>query len=84
MRDREQQKHTTIKQENRTNADTKTPTHRLMYAGSPWSVPAGHCANLDHVTEHYRKQAAAEEERKAKKLAQGGASPAVNLSQLYH
>jgi hypothetical protein len=47
----------------------KLHTNRLLYSGSPWNVPAGHQANLDHVTEHYRKQAAAEEERKAKKLA---------------
>ncbi|KAI2619427.1 hypothetical protein GGS26DRAFT_573108 [Hypomontagnella submonticulosa] len=46
--------------------ELKTP--ELINSGSPWNVPAGHYPNLDHVTEHYRKQAAAEEERKLKKL----------------
>ncbi|KAH8163255.1 hypothetical protein CIB48_g5002 [Xylaria polymorpha] len=50
-----------------THVELKTP--ELINSGSPWNVPAGHYPNLDHVTEHYRKQAAAEEERKAKKLA---------------
>ncbi|KAI0404300.1 hypothetical protein F4802DRAFT_249536 [Xylaria palmicola] len=64
-----------------THVELKTP--ELMYAGSPWAVPAGHYANLDHVTEHYRKQAAAEEERKAKKLAEKAkAGPTANLSQV--
>ncbi|KAI0391677.1 hypothetical protein F5Y17DRAFT_439697 [Xylariaceae sp. FL0594] len=49
-----------------THVELKTP--ELLYSGSPWNVPAGHSANLDHVTEHYRKQALAEEERKVKKL----------------
>ncbi|KAI0470132.1 hypothetical protein F4859DRAFT_120125 [Xylaria cf. heliscus] len=47
--------------------ELKTP--ELLNSGSPYNVPAGHYPNLSHVTEHYRKQAAAEEERKAKKLA---------------
>ncbi|ORY65928.1 uncharacterized protein BCR38DRAFT_317382, partial [Pseudomassariella vexata] len=47
--------------------DLKTP--ELIGQGSPWAVPAGHVPNLDHVTEHYRKQFHAEEERKMKKLA---------------
>ncbi|KAI8624693.1 hypothetical protein F5Y19DRAFT_453486 [Xylariaceae sp. FL1651] len=50
-----------------THVELKTP--ELFNSGSPWNVPAGHYPNLDHVTEHYRQQAAAEEERKAKKLA---------------
>ncbi|KAI0160354.1 hypothetical protein GGR57DRAFT_457332 [Xylariaceae sp. FL1272] len=49
------------------HVELKTP--ELFHSGSPWAVPAGHYINLDHVTEHYRAQAAAEEERKAKKLA---------------
>ncbi|KAI1163645.1 hypothetical protein F5B18DRAFT_618629 [Nemania serpens] len=49
------------------HVDLKTP--ELINSGSPYNVPAGHYPNLDHVTEHYRKQAAAEEERKAKRLA---------------
>ncbi|KAI1280034.1 hypothetical protein F5Y07DRAFT_357109 [Xylaria sp. FL0933] len=52
------------------HVELKTP--ELLSSGSPWNVPAGHYINLDHVTEHYRKQAAAEEERKAKKLAEKG------------
>ncbi|KAI1213907.1 uncharacterized protein F4807DRAFT_409651 [Annulohypoxylon truncatum] len=40
----------------------------LIDSGSPWNVPAGFYPNLSHVTEHYRKQAAEEEERKFKKL----------------
>ncbi|KAI0116877.1 hypothetical protein F4814DRAFT_414296 [Daldinia grandis] len=48
------------------HVELKTP--ELLYSGSPWNVPAGHYPNLDHVTAHYRKQAAAEEERKAKAL----------------
>ncbi|KAI1429899.1 hypothetical protein F5Y12DRAFT_723702 [Xylaria sp. FL1777] len=50
------------------HVELKTP--ELFNSGSPWSVPAGHSVNLDHITEHYRKQAAAEEERKAKRLAE--------------
>ncbi|RYC56007.1 hypothetical protein CHU98_g10197 [Xylaria longipes] len=50
-----------------THIELKTP--ELINSGSPFNVPAGHRPNLDHVTEHYRKQAAAEEERKATKLA---------------
>ncbi|KAI1395201.1 hypothetical protein F4819DRAFT_479100 [Hypoxylon fuscum] len=50
------------------HVELKTP--ELINAGSPWNVPAGHYPNLDHLTEHYRKQAAAEEERKYKKLAE--------------
>ncbi|KAI1119372.1 hypothetical protein F5Y14DRAFT_395051 [Nemania sp. NC0429] len=49
------------------HVDLKTP--ELINSGPPYNVPAGHYPNLDHVTEHYRKQAAAEEERKAKRLA---------------
>ncbi|KAK7755223.1 hypothetical protein SLS62_002728 [Diatrype stigma] len=48
--------------------DLKMP--ELINSGSPISVPAGHYANLDHVTEHYRRKYAEEEERKAKKLLQ--------------
>ncbi|KAI6093360.1 hypothetical protein F4821DRAFT_222781 [Hypoxylon rubiginosum] len=51
-----------------THVELKTP--ELFNSGSPWSVPAGHLPNLDHVTEHYRKQAAAEEDRKFQKLAE--------------
>ncbi|KAI2462799.1 hypothetical protein F4781DRAFT_418935 [Annulohypoxylon bovei var. microspora] len=40
----------------------------LIDSGSPWNVPAGFYPNLSHVTEHYRKQAADEEERKFQKL----------------
>ncbi|KAI3322233.1 hypothetical protein HD806DRAFT_501454 [Xylariaceae sp. AK1471] len=66
-------KHLFLNASKNTHVELKAP--ELLYAGSPWSVPAGHYANLDHVTEHYRKQAAVEEERKAKKLAEGGAPP---------
>ncbi|KAI1374113.1 hypothetical protein F4677DRAFT_447759 [Hypoxylon crocopeplum] len=48
------------------HVELKTP--ELFNSGSPWNVPAGHYVNLDHVTEHYRKQAADEEERKVKRL----------------
>ncbi|KAI1804983.1 hypothetical protein F4811DRAFT_517556 [Daldinia bambusicola] len=41
----------------------------LLYSGSPWNVPAGHYPSMEHVTAHYRQQAAVEEERKAKVLA---------------
>ncbi|KAI0600862.1 hypothetical protein F4775DRAFT_543806 [Biscogniauxia sp. FL1348] len=41
----------------------------LINSGSSINVPAGHYPNLDHVTEHYRNQAAVEEERKVKRLA---------------
>ncbi|RWA13233.1 hypothetical protein EKO27_g1869 [Xylaria grammica] len=62
-----------------THVELKTP--ELLNSGSPWCVPAGHYANLDYVTEHYRKQAAAEEERKAKKLAKKGpAEPKTSLT----
>ncbi|KAI1760965.1 hypothetical protein GGR53DRAFT_507414 [Hypoxylon sp. FL1150] len=50
-----------------THVELKTP--ELINAGSPWNVPAGHLPSLEHVTEHYRRQAAAEEERKLVKLA---------------
>ncbi|KAI1145999.1 hypothetical protein F4825DRAFT_442052 [Nemania diffusa] len=50
-----------------THIELKTP--ELLHSASPHAVPAGHFANLDHITEHYRKQAAAEEERKAKRMA---------------
>ncbi|KAI1468879.1 uncharacterized protein F4812DRAFT_458406 [Daldinia caldariorum] len=53
----------------RTSAHVELKMPELLYAGSPWNVPAGHYANIDHVTEHYRQQAAAEEERRAKLLA---------------
>ncbi|KAI1203930.1 hypothetical protein F5X97DRAFT_282473 [Nemania serpens] len=49
------------------HVDLKTP--ELINSGPPYNVPAGHYPNLDHVTEHYRTLAAAEEERKAKRLA---------------
>lgn len=39
-------------------------------------MPAGHYANLDHLTEHYRQEHLAEEDRKAKKLAQKAAAAA--------
>ncbi|KAI4865575.1 hypothetical protein F4820DRAFT_419972 [Hypoxylon rubiginosum] len=51
-----------------THVELKTP--ELFNSGSPWSVPAGHLPNLDHVREHYQKQAAVEEERKLQKLAE--------------
>ncbi|KAI1640428.1 hypothetical protein F4809DRAFT_590092 [Biscogniauxia mediterranea] len=41
----------------------------LINTGSHINVPAGHYPNIDYVTDHYRKQAADEEERKVKKLA---------------
>ncbi|KAI1369303.1 hypothetical protein F5Y08DRAFT_292974 [Xylaria arbuscula] len=66
------------------HVELKTP--ELFNSGSPWCVPAGHSVNLDQITEHYRKQAVAEEERVAKKLAEKAAEPPVekpNLSQLY-
>ncbi|KAK7941046.1 uncharacterized protein PG986_013433 [Apiospora aurea] len=61
------------------NAGPKSPhvelkTPELLNSGSPWNVPAGHYANLDHVTEHYRKAHIADEERKAKKLAEKAAA----------
>ncbi|KAI1390185.1 uncharacterized protein F4822DRAFT_401128 [Hypoxylon trugodes] len=46
--------------------ELKTP--ELINSGAPWNVPASHYRNLDHVTEHYRKQAADDEERKLQKL----------------
>ncbi|KAI1645668.1 uncharacterized protein F4817DRAFT_342617 [Daldinia loculata] len=49
-----------------THVELKTP--ELLYSGSPWNVPAGHYPNLDHVTAHYHKKAAEEEERIAKAL----------------
>ncbi|KAI0503060.1 hypothetical protein F5B22DRAFT_630808 [Xylaria bambusicola] len=61
-----------------THVDLKTP--ELIFSGSPYNVPAGHSPNLDHITEHFRKRAAAEEERKAKKLAEKAAEPAEKLS----
>ncbi|KAI2628963.1 hypothetical protein GGS21DRAFT_526774 [Xylaria nigripes] len=60
-------KHLFLNAPRNTHVELKTP--ELFYSGSPQSVPAGHYINIDHITEHYRKQAAAEEERKAKKLA---------------
>ncbi|KAI0537414.1 hypothetical protein GGR58DRAFT_471859 [Xylaria digitata] len=65
-------KHLFLNARKSTHVELKTP--ELFNSGSPWSVPAGHYVNLDHVTEHYRKQAAAEEERKAKKLAEQAAA----------
>ncbi|KAH7035208.1 uncharacterized protein B0I36DRAFT_317856 [Microdochium trichocladiopsis] len=42
----------------------------LFNTGSPYARPAGHrAANLEAVTEHYRKQYEEEEERKIQKLA---------------
>ncbi|XXG93945.1 hypothetical protein Hte_000195 [Hypoxylon texense] len=61
-------KHLLLYSGKNTHVELKTP--ELFNSGSPWSVPAGHLPNLDHVTEHYRKQAAAEEERKLLKLAE--------------
>ncbi|KAI0970388.1 hypothetical protein F4678DRAFT_436651 [Xylaria arbuscula] len=72
-------KHLFLNSGRSTHVELKTP--ELINAGSPWNVPAGHYINLDHVTEHYRKQAAAEEERKAKKLSEGEKEK-PNLSQL--
>jgi hypothetical protein len=47
----------------------------LINAGAPWNVPAGHRGrNLEEVTEHFRLQHVAEEERKVKKLAAKEAS----------
>ncbi|KAI0203740.1 hypothetical protein F4808DRAFT_415608 [Astrocystis sublimbata] len=60
-------KHLLLNAGKSTHVELKMP--ELFNSGSPWNVPAGHSANLDHITEHYRKQAAVEEERKAKKLA---------------
>ncbi|GAP87299.1 putative NADH-ubiquinone oxidoreductase kDa subunit [Rosellinia necatrix] len=57
-----------------THVELKTP--ELMFSGSPYNVPAGHFANMDQVTAHYRKQAEAEEERKAKKLIEKRAAEA--------
>ncbi|KAI0433637.1 hypothetical protein F5Y09DRAFT_298385 [Xylaria sp. FL1042] len=64
-------KHLLLNSGKNMHIELKTP--ELMNSGSPWNVPAGHYANIEHVTEHYRKQAAAEEERKAKKLAEKAA-----------
>ncbi|KAI1774070.1 hypothetical protein F4818DRAFT_420739 [Hypoxylon cercidicola] len=61
-------KHLLLYSGKNTHVELKTP--ELFNSGSPWNVPAGHLPNLDHVTEHYRKQAAAEEARKLKKLAE--------------
>ncbi|KAI1737329.1 hypothetical protein F4680DRAFT_429155 [Xylaria scruposa] len=61
-----------------THVELKMP--ELLNSGSPYNVPAGHTPNLDHVTEHYRKQAAAEEERKAKKLALAKESATTDAS----
>ncbi|KAI1333274.1 hypothetical protein F5Y16DRAFT_8591 [Xylariaceae sp. FL0255] len=61
-------KHLFYNVEKNMHIELKTP--ELMYSTSPRNVPAGHIINLDHVTEHYRKQAAAEEERVMKKLAE--------------
>ncbi|KAI0021468.1 hypothetical protein F4780DRAFT_737505 [Xylariomycetidae sp. FL0641] len=41
----------------------------LIFSGSPRNVPAGFYPNMDHLLEHYRKQAIEEEQRKMKKLA---------------
>ncbi|KAI1177417.1 hypothetical protein F4777DRAFT_541956 [Nemania sp. FL0916] len=60
-------KHLFFSVERNTHVELKTP--ELFFSGSPYNVPAGHTVNLSHITEHYRKQAAAEEERKVKKLA---------------
>ncbi|KAI5923351.1 hypothetical protein F4810DRAFT_710779 [Camillea tinctor] len=49
------------------HVELKTP--ELIFSGSSINVPAGFYPNLDHVTEHYRQQAATEEERKAKRMA---------------
>lgn len=46
-----------------------TMRHRLIEAGCPHNVPAGHYANLDHLVAHYRKEHLEEEERKLKRLA---------------
>ncbi|KAI5861814.1 hypothetical protein GGS23DRAFT_575016 [Durotheca rogersii] len=49
-----------------THIELKTP--EVFYSGSPMNVPAGHYADLSHVTEHYRKHAAEVEERVAKRM----------------
>ncbi|KAI1334729.1 hypothetical protein F5Y15DRAFT_400174 [Xylariaceae sp. FL0016] len=49
------------------HVELKTP--ELIDSGCPRNVPAGFYPKLDHLTEHYRRQAADEEDRKAKKLA---------------
>lgn len=54
---------------------------RLLNSGSPWNVPAGHYANLDQVTEHYRQAHLADEERKAKKLAAKAAAAQAAAAQ---
>ncbi|KAI1094959.1 hypothetical protein F5B19DRAFT_442715 [Rostrohypoxylon terebratum] len=53
----------------------------LIDSGSPWNVPAGFYPNLNHVTEHYRKQAAEEEERKLKRLQRLAAKAEVEAEQ---
>ncbi|KAI1437995.1 hypothetical protein GGR50DRAFT_642553 [Xylaria sp. CBS 124048] len=65
-------KHLFLNANRNMHIELKTP--ELFNSGAPWNVPAGHSVNLDHITEHYRKQAAAEEERKAKKLASSSSS----------
>lgn len=42
--------------------------YRQLNTGSPWSVPAGHYANLDHVIAKYEKEAFAENERKLQQV----------------
>ncbi|OTA92045.1 hypothetical protein M434DRAFT_396721 [Hypoxylon sp. CO27-5] len=59
-------KHLLINAGKSPHVELKMP--ELINAGSPWNVPAGHYPKLDHLTEHYRREAAAEEERKLKKL----------------
>ncbi|OTB13982.1 hypothetical protein K445DRAFT_319509 [Daldinia sp. EC12] len=60
-------KHLLLHAGSSSHVELKMP--ELIYAGSPWNIPAGHYPNIDHLTAHYRQQAATEEERKAKVLA---------------
>ncbi|KAI1857341.1 hypothetical protein JX265_008689 [Neoarthrinium moseri] len=61
-------KHLFLAQEKNLHIDLKMP--ELLNAGSPWNVPAGHRGrNMEELTEHYRQQHVAEEDRKSKKLA---------------
>jgi len=35
---------------------TPYPQHRVFNTGSPFNIPAGHSANLDHLRAHYEKE----------------------------
>ncbi|KAI1101124.1 hypothetical protein F4804DRAFT_317030 [Jackrogersella minutella] len=59
-------KHLLLNSGKNPHIELKTP--ELFNVGSPYNVPAGFYPNLDHVTEHYRKQFAESEERKYQKL----------------